>query len=321
MLKKIIIGISIGVVAGMAHASADNYPSKSIHMTVGFAPGGSTDVVARVFGQKISDALGQAVVVENRAGAGGSIGADTVARSKPDGYRILMLPIGTFTYSLLNRNTPYNIRTDFTPISMVAGAPQVLVARPDLPVSNVQELIELAKSKPGGLSYASEGVGAASHLVASMFMRDAKVEFLHVPFKGAVASSVATAGGEVDINFPTVTSALSLLEAKKLKPLAVTSQRRSALLPSVPTLDEAGMKGFDWTAWFGFVGPAGMDKEVVAKLQKAIADAAQQTDVQQSMAKQGLEVQVTTPDEFGVFLNKFAADIDQLAKDGGIDMQ
>jgi tripartite-type tricarboxylate transporter receptor subunit TctC len=315
---------AIGIALAMASVavSAQAYPSKPIRIAVGFAPGGSTDLVARIFAPKMSEALGQPVLVENRTGAAGSMAADSVAKGEPDGHRVLLLASGTLVYSVLSKNAPYNIQRDFTPIVSVGASPLVLVVNHDLPARNVDELVKLARSRPGALTYGSEGIGGSTHLAAEIFSQAANLKMLHVPFKGAVDSTVAVAAGQVNVNLPSLTSALPLLRADKFRPLAVTGLKRSPILPAVPTLDELGYKGLEHqVAWVGFVGPAGMPKEVVERLRAVITAAANSQEVKDAMAKQGMDVQVGSPEQFSAFMRDSGAQITRIARDAAIRME
>jgi tripartite-type tricarboxylate transporter receptor subunit TctC len=313
--------IALATCIGSAGAWAQAYPTKPVRVAVGFGAGGSSDVVARAFGQKLSEVLGQPFVIENRAGAAGAIAADSVAKAEPDGHRILLLATGTFDYSVLAKNVPYNMLRDFTPVALIAATPLVLVVGPSTPVSTVDELIRLARAKPGELSYGSEGIGGATHLATELFAQAANVKLLHIPFKGGSESSMATAGGQVNMNMPALTSALPLLKAEKYRPLAVTSLTRSPLYPSLPTLDELGLKGFDQTAWYGFLGPAGMPRPVVERLRAAIATVAALPEIKDAMAQQGMEVKISTPEQFAVFLRDSAAQITKVARDVNIKVE
>jgi tripartite-type tricarboxylate transporter receptor subunit TctC len=323
MLRSSLIKNIVGLFAliNLTNLLAQPYPTKPIRLSVGYAPGGSTDVVARIFGQRLSDAIGQPVVIENRPGAGGAIAADLVAKAEPDGHRILMLGTGTLNYSVLTKNVPYNMLKDFTPITYVAASPQVLVVSNSIPSRSVGELIQLARSKPGELTYGSEGIGGIAHLAAAQFSLMTGTQLSHVPFKGAIESTVAIAGGQIDMNIPNLTSALPLLKADKFRALAVTGLKRSSLLPSIPTLDESGLKGYEVLAWFGFVGPAGMPKSVVERLNMEFIKIANLPEVKEALAKQAMDVQIRPPEEFAAFLRETAMSTVRLANDVKLKME
>ncbi len=317
MYRRTFSCAAIGLAALMASAGAlaQNYPSKPIILAIGFPPGGSTDQIGRAFAQKLSEVLGQSVVVENRTGATGAIMAAQVARAEPDGYRILLQNSGTFTYSVLSRNVQYDLERDFTPITHVAVSPLVLVAGPSFKPKTLAEVIGLARSQPGTLTFGSEGIGGTSHLAGEQLSKMAGVKMTHVPFKSAVDSTLASATGDINMAFSTLSSALSLLQGNRIRVVAVGTTIRSSLYPDVPTIDESGYRGFDQGAWFGFVGPAKMPAAVVERLNAAITQVANMPDVKESLRGKGVEVQVKGPADFGAFMRKSAADMAQLAKD------
>jgi tripartite-type tricarboxylate transporter receptor subunit TctC len=232
-----------------------------------------------------------------------------------------MLGTGTLNYSVLTKNVPYNMLKDFTPITYVAASPQVLVVSNSIPSRSVGELIQLARSKPGELTYGSEGIGGIAHLAAAQFSLMTGTQLSHVPFKGAIESTVAIAGGQIDMNIPNLTSALPLLKADKFRALAVTGLKRSSLLPSIPTLDESGLKGYEVLAWFGFVGPAGMPKSVVERLNMEFIKIANLPEVKEALAKQAMEVQIRPPEEFAAFLRETAISTVRLANDVKLKME
>lgn len=299
---------------GISGASAQTYPSKPIRVVVGFAPGGGTDVTARLIAQKMSAQLGQPVVVENRPGAAGSIAAEQVAKSPPDGYRLLMVASTTFIYAVLKPNLPYSLDRDLTPVSLVTTAPLVLVVHPSVPARNVKELIALARSRPGQLNYGSDGIGGTTNLAGELFNLMGKVKLVHVPYKGGSESAVALASGQIDVNFPSLPAALPLFGAGKFRALAVTSTKRSSFLPSVPTLDESGLRGYDVLTWYGLLAPAGVPKPVIAQLNTAVAKVANTPDMTEAIRKQGMEVQTNSPEQFSAFMRDLSAQISRLAK-------
>jgi tripartite-type tricarboxylate transporter receptor subunit TctC len=303
-----------------AQAQAQDYPNKPIRLGVGFAAGGGTDVTARVFAQRLGDVLKQPVVVENRPGAAGAIAASEIMRSGPDGYRLLMLASGTFIQSVLSATPPYKIDRDFTPISMATSSPLVVVAGPSVQAKDIKELIEFARANPDKLTFGSDGFGGTSHLAGEMFNAWANVKIRHVPFKGSGEATVAVASGQVDIGFPSLAGAQSLLQAGKYRALGVTTAKRSALAPNLPTMDELGLKGFDIAAWYAFIGPAGMPRAVVDKLNAAIASAASTPEMKESMTKQVLEVTLTTPEQMATYFRQQNAVISKLGKDASIKL-
>ena len=299
-------------------ALAQSYPVKPIRMIVGFAAGGATDATARMVAQKLSEHLGQPVVVENRTGAGGSIATERVAKSPADGYTLLLMPASGPIDSVLRAKLPYDLERDFAPVSLVVIGPYVLVVHPSVPARNVKELIALARSQPGKLSYGSAGVGSSAHLANELFNSMAKVSIVHVPYKGGAESVIANAAGEVDLNFASINTALPLLEAGKLRPLAVTSAKRSSLMPSIPTLDESGLPGYDRTGWWGVLAPAGVPKDIIAQLNAAIAKAVNTPEMKESLNKLGFEPQTSTPEQFAALIRSEIAQNATLIKTAGV---
>lgn len=290
---------------------AQNYPVKPIRMVIGFAAGGATDATGRMVAQKLTAHLAQPVVVENRTGAGGSIATERVAAAPADGYTLLLLPASGPIDSVLRPNLPYDLTRDFATISLVVIGPYMLVVHPSVPARNVGELITLARSRPGRLSYGSAGVGSSAHLANELFNSMAKVSMLHVPYKGAAESVVANASGEVDLNFTSINTALPLLKTDRLRPLAVTSAKRSSSMPSLPTLDESGLPGYDRVGWWGVLAPAGVPKDIIAQLNATIAKAINTPEMKESLNKLGFEPHTSTPEQFAALIR---TEIEQNAK-------
>jgi tripartite-type tricarboxylate transporter receptor subunit TctC len=292
-------------------SSAQSYPVKPIRMVVGYVPGGAVDFTARLLAQKLSESLGQQVVVENRAGAATAIATERVATSPPDGYTLLLIPTSTAVQSALRNNLPYDLKRDLAPVSLVSIGPFVLVVHPSLPARNVKEFIALARSQPGKLDYGSPGVGSANHLVGELFDLQAKVKLVHVPYKGSGEAVIAAASGQTPVSFPSVSGALPLLATGKLRPLAVTSAKRVSSLPSVTTLDESGLPGFDYFAWYGVSAPAGAPKDIIMRLNAVLGRIVQMSDVKEALNKQGLEPQSSTPEQFAAVISR---EIEQTVK-------
>lgn len=304
-----------------SEAPAQTYPSKPVRILVGFAPGGGIDVTSRLVAQKLSSQLGQSVVVENRAGAAGAIAAEYVARSPADGYTLLMVAITTIINARLRANPSFDLERDLTPVSLVTTGTIVLVVHPSVPVRNVKELIALARSRPGQLNYGSDGVGGTTHLAGELFNLMTKVKLVHVPYKGAGESVVATASGEVDMNFPSLPSALPLLKVGKFHALAVTNAKRSSLLPSIPTLAESGLPGYDLFTWFGLVAPTAVPKNIIAQLNAAIIKVVNTPEMEKAINKQGMEPQTNSPEQFAAFMRSLGAQIDKLVKLAGLKIE
>jgi tripartite-type tricarboxylate transporter receptor subunit TctC len=319
---KGLLHAAIGLLAviGISDASAQSYPAKPVRLMVGFAPGGGTDVTARIFAQKLTGQLGQPMVVENRSGAAGSLAAAEVAKSPPDGYRLLMVASSTFINTVLSANPSYSFERDFTPLTFVTISPLVLVVHPSVPARTASDLVTLARSRPGQLNFGSDGIGGTSHLAGELFNMLSKVKLLHVPFKGNADTAMAIAGGQIDIGFPSLASATPLMTAGKFRALAITSLKRSQLMLSLPTLDESGLPGYDLVSWFGFLGPAGLPKPIVDKLHAVSVAVANAPDVREALAKQGVEVETKSPEEFAAFMRDQAVQISRLGKVANIKL-
>jgi tripartite-type tricarboxylate transporter receptor subunit TctC len=281
--------------AGMAQT----YPNKPVRLIIPFAPGGVADVIARPIADRLSRTLGQPVVVESRAGATGTLGAAYVAQSAPDGYTLLLGTTNEIAMSpTLYQALPYDPRTAFAPITSVAVFPNVLVVGKDTPFRTLADLIAAARDKPGTLTFASSGVGSTNHLSAELFKREAKVNILHVPYKGGGPALIDVSGGHVTAMFATLPSAVSLIQSGVIRALAVTGSHRSDILPDVPTVIEAGLPGVVVTTWNGVLAPAGTPPELLVRLHKALADAVAEPSLKATFAAVGAETELITPQEF-----------------------
>jgi tripartite-type tricarboxylate transporter receptor subunit TctC len=292
--------------------AAAQYPAKPIRMVVPFPPGGATDIIARVVSQKLAEGLGQPVVVDNRPGAGGTIGSDVAAKATPDGYTLLISTNSTHAVAAVLSKPPYDPTRDFTPITLLAESANILVVSPALGVSNVRELIAAAKAKPGALSFASSGNGTIIHLTGEMFKQLAGVDMLHVPYKGTALSIPDLASGRVSILFDNIVSAQPNLRSGTVKPLAVTTLKRSSLVPELPTMIEAGVPGFESTAWFALFGPGGLAPGVRNRLHEAAVAALKAPDARERLAAAGAETLGSGPDELAQRIR------DDIAKWGGV---
>jgi len=282
----------------LSHPALAQYPNRAVKLVVPFPPAGATDIVGRIVAQKLGEQMGQSVVVENKPGAGGSIGSDLVAKSAPDGYTLLMATSSTHSIGPALQKLPYDPLKDFAPITHVANVPNVLVVSPVLPVTSVKELIAYAKARPGQLNFASSGVGTIVHLNGELFKMLAGVDLVHVPYKGTALSIPDVANGSVAMLFDSLASVQPHIKAGRVRPLAVNAQRRSALLPEVPTLAEAGMPAFDRYTWFGMFAPAGTPKEIVARVNAEVAAALKAPDLLERFAAAGAEAVGSTPEQF-----------------------
>lgn len=299
-------------------AFAQAYPSKPIRLVVGFAPGGAADTVARALGEPLGRALGQPIVIENRAGAGSSIAAENVARSAPDGYSLLIAsPASISVNPALNPKLGYK-PADLTPITKVSSSPLLIVVNPVTGIGSVQELIAVAKKSPGKLNYATSGVGSAPHFGAALFSQITGVEMVHVPFKGGSPAVVSLVAGDTQVSFATPPSVLPMVKAGRLRALAVTDRERSALMPEIPGMAEAGVPDYSIAFWYGIFVPAGTPPEIVKKLFEATIAAAQRPEVKATLAREGTEVALSrSPEDFAAFLAMDAKFWTQLAKQSG----
>lgn len=296
-----------------AQAHAQGYPAKPVRLIVPFTPGGISDLLARALGAKLTPVLGQQVLVENRPGAGTVIASEFVARSAPDGYTLYLQDITTHAINAsLYRKLPYDSVRDFSLIQMLATTPLILVVHPSLPVRNVKELIAFATARPGQISYGSSGNGTIVHLATERFKAMAGVDMVHVPFKGSPQSVIALLGGEVAVSFPTMPPALPNVQSGKLRALAVTSPQRSGAAPNVPTIDEAGLKGYEMVLYSGIIGPAGMPVAIVSRLNGEIAKIMRSVDLKPVLDNVGADPIAMTPDQLGKHL------VAEIAKLGAI---
>ena len=284
MAQACVLALGLGATAAWAHA----WPTKPISLVVPFPPGGTTDVIARALGEKLSQSLGQPVIIESKPGAGATLGADFVAKSKPDGHTLLMGAVHHTIATSVYKKLPYDFQKDFAPVSIVALVPNVMVVNASVPAKNVAEFIALAKAD-GKLAYGSNGNGTAQHLIGTQFEQITGAHILHVPYKGSGPLVTDLIGGQVALSFDTVTPVLQHIRAGKLRALAVTTARRSSALPEVPTLEEAGLKGFDIGTWFGVLAPAATPKDVVARLNTEIVKALQSPELRKRMDEIGAE--------------------------------
>ena len=283
-------------------AWAQGYPSKPIKIIVPFGPGGFTDVAARILQKELAPAIGQPVIIENKPGAGSTIGTSAVAKAAPDGYTLAMISTAHVISPHLYRSMPYDALKDFTPVMKLAEGPYVLVIHPSLPVKSVADLIAAARAQPNTIDYASSGNGSAQHLVGALFVTMANAPLSHVPYKGSSQAMNDVLGGQVKVSFVGVPNALPNLQTGKLKALAVSTRKRYAELPDVPTLEEAGVPGYDATIWLGLLAPPATPREVVTKLNAAITKILAEPDAKKLMASAGVEVATSSPEEFVALL-------------------
>jgi tripartite-type tricarboxylate transporter receptor subunit TctC len=287
--------------SGIATAQT-NFPLKPMRILIGFVPGGFTDIAGRMVAQGLTDALGQQVVAENRPGANGGVAAELTARAAPDGYTFYMASPGHTTNPMLQARAHYDPIKDFTPISLFADIPNVLVIHPSVPVKSLKELVTLIKSKPGYLTLATTGVGAPGHLSGELMQMKTGTKLIHVPYKGSAPVLVDLIGGQVDLSFPSTASALPYVQQGRLRAIAVTSAKRSPAYPDVPTMMEAGLPDFVVQGGYGVIGPARMPQEIVSRLGSEIAKLAKHPDIRARLQKLGAEAVGSTPEEFAAYI-------------------
>lgn len=309
-LRKSLFGCLL-VLGAPGAALAQAYPAKPIRVVVPYAPGGATDLTARLVGQKMQAALKQNVIVDNRPGAGGVIGADIVAKAPPDGYTVLIGVPAEMAILPQLQKVPYNVARDFTPVSLAAVTPLILVVHPSLPVKSVKELVAFVRARPGQLSYASAGTGGVQHLAAELLKITARIDVTHVPYKGAGPVMPDLIGGHIPMFFSGMPPAMPHVKAGKLRALAVTTTRRSPAAPEVPTMVESGMPGFDISNWFAYFVPAGTSADVISRLNSEINRGLKFQDVKDKLASVGAETVGTTPEELGKFVK---AETEKFAK-------
>ncbi len=291
------------VTSGLSPALAQGYPAKPIKLVVGVPPGGATDAVARIVGQKLSEQLGQPVVIENRGGAGGNIGAELVAKAPADGYTLFLAVIGTMAINQsLYKAMPFDTMRDFAPISQLTSMPQMLVVHPSVPATSVKEFIAHAKANPGRLNFASGGKGTATHLAGELFKSMAGIEMVHVPYKGNGPAMADLLSGRVSAMFDQVVSSLPQVKGGKLRGLGVTTSTRSPAAPEMPTISEAGLAGYSVTTWHGLVAPAGTPPEVIRRLNAEVVKALNSSDVRDKFAANGVDPVSSSPEAFAAFM-------------------
>ena len=320
--RALLAALFLVTLAGTLPACAQEYPRKAIRLIVPFAPGGGNDTVARAIAQSAGTSLGQPVVVDNRAGAGGMLGAELAARAPPDGYTLFLGGVGSHAINPnLHAKLPYDPVKDFAPITLIASAPSVLVVNPSLPARTLAEFTALAKASPGRINYASNGNGSSAQLAAVLYESMAGVQMVHVPYKGLAPALVDLLAGEVQAMFSSVVAIVPNIKAGRLRALAVTGKRRAALLPEVPTLDESGVPGYEAGSWYGILAPAGTPQAVVAKLHEAIVRALAQPEVRERLVSEGAEVIGSTPEAFAAHITAELARMGKLIRDAGIRME
>lgn len=304
---------------GAPHASAQAYPARAVRMIVPFPPGGPNDILGRVVAQKASESLGQQIIVDNRGGAGGIIGTEAAAKAAPDGYTLLLS--GTAALSInpsLHAKLPYDPVKDFAPISLLATAPSILIVHPALPVKTVKEFIALAKRKPGALNYASAGIGTPPHLAGELFKSTAGINITHVPYKGGGPALTDLLAGQVELYFSGISSAIPLIKDGRVKAIAVTSAKRSSIMPEMPTIAESGLPGYEVGNWYAILGPAGLPREIVSRVNTEIVKALKSPDTRRRVLELGADPVGSSPEQLAIHMKAEIAKWAKVIKAAGI---
>ena len=303
-MKSLVRAMALGMVCiSSTVAVAQDYPIRPLRLVVGFAPGGSTDVTARVVGEKLTTALGQQVIVDNRSGAGGNIGADVVAKSSPDGYTLLMATTGVMAFNhYLYAKLPYSAENDLAPVTQIGSLPLILIVPASLPAKSVKELVTLAKAQPGKYSFGTSGAGGATHVTAELFKALANIDIVHVPYKGSGQMMSDLLSGQVQIAFDQIASSIGHVKSGKLRALGITTAKRSALMPDLPSIAEGGVTGYDATSWNGFAVRAGTPRSAINRLQQETKKAIFIPEVKDRMSALGIDPIGSTPEEFAAYI-------------------
>jgi len=315
------LGAALGALVLGLCAHAQDYPSRPVRIVVPFAPGGPNDIIVRLVAQNPTETWAQPFLVENRPGAGGNIGTDFVAKAAPDGHTLLSVGPGSLIINPLIGKVPYDTMRDFAPVTVMARAPNALVAHPSLPARSVKELIELARSQPGKVNYGSGGNGSTPHLAGAMFAAMAGIALTHVPYKGTAPATADLIGGQVQIAFLGIPTVLPHLKSGKLRVLAVTGKRRSPELPGVPTVDEAGVPGYELSPWYGLLAPAGTPRAIIGGLNAAVTQVLRTAEMKEKLAAQGAEVAGGSPEEFATVIRADTSIWSRVVKDTGIRIE
>jgi tripartite-type tricarboxylate transporter receptor subunit TctC len=311
----------LGALALFASTAFAQYPNKPVTIVVGFEPGGGTDTTARILQGPLGEQIGQQVIVENRAGAGGNIAVDHVAKAAPDGYTIVLANVGALAVNPHILKTPYDPLKDLLPISMAAEFANVLVVQPSLPIKTVADYVKHAQQNPGKMTYASSGIGGAGHLAGELLRSLAKIDIVHVPYKGGGPAMQGFLGGQVDSFFATPISSISQIRAGKARAVATTGSKRAALMPEVPTVAEAGYQGYEALNWYGFLAPRGTPKDIIDRLNREIVKALAAPQAVAALHKTGTEPKSSTPEEFAQYIKREYDTWGKVVKEAGIKAQ
>jgi len=315
------LALAAAIVAGAFVNAAEPYPAKVIRVIVPYSPGGTGDNIGRAVGAKLGELLGQQVIIDNRPGAGGNIGAEATVRAAPDGYTVVMAATSLASNPALQRKMPFDPLKDLVPVSGCCEVPMIVVVHPSLPVKNIKEFVAYAKAYPGKLTYASSGIGTSSHLAAELFRVQTGVDMLHAPYKTDALAMPDLLSGEVPVMFMFQTTALPQVRAGKLRALAVSTAQRSPLAPELPTVAEAGVPGYEFSGWFGIFAPAATPTEIVNKLAAASVKAVQSPDLRERLSQQGFIPVASGPEQFAAFFRGEVAKWARVVKEGGLQPQ
>lgn len=319
LVRALLIALAFGIAGSPVRAA---YPDRTVRMIVPFAPGGGTDVLARIIAQKLNEKWGQPVVVENQPGASGGIGARAVMNAAPDGYTLLMASTGALmaAASSIGGDGPFDVGRFFSPVTVAAAPPYVLVVNPDVPAASAADLIRISRERPQSLTFGSSGVGAASHLSGVLFESEARIRMLHVPYKGTGPGVTDLLGGRIDVMFAPGPVVQPFVQSGRLKAIGVTDSRRSQFYPEVPTIAESGLPGYESVGWFGLLAPAKTPPEIVALINRSAVAVMDTKDFRDQLAVLGAEPKAQTPEEFGRYINADVAKWTRLVKDNNIQM-
>jgi tripartite-type tricarboxylate transporter receptor subunit TctC len=313
---RISAAVLLLAVSAAVQAAAP-YPNKPIRLVVPFSPGGGNDIAARFVAQRLTEGFGQTAVVDNRPGAGSTLGTDVVAKAAPDGYTLLVTHNAIAINQTLYPKLPYDTVRDFAQVAIIGVTTNTLVVNPTVPVKTTKELIALAKAKPGSLNYASTGAGGTSHLAMEYFRLETGTNLVHIPYKGTAPALTDLVGGQTQVMISALPGTVPFINAKRVVALATTGKKRSAFLPDLPTLDESGVKGYEFDTWYGLHAPAKVPKDVIAKLSAEISKSLSRPEVKDQLFKQGIEVQITTPEEFAAYVRAEVAKMGKIIKASG----
>ena len=311
------LALKLCVLAVAGGAFAQDYPTKPVRVIVPFPPGGGTDLMARMVVQKLGEVMGGTYVIENRGGAGGTVGSEVAAKSAPDGYTLLVVSGAHAINPSLYPKLPYDTLRDFAPVTMMTAGPGLLVVHPSLPAKSVKEFIAIARSRPGQLDFASAGIGTPPHLAGELFKTMTGINMVHIPYKGNGPAYVDLLAGHVPVMFPTIPTAIPYVRAGRIRALAVTSAKRTEIVPELPTISEAGVRGYEVTSWYGLLAPAGTPAAIVSRVQQGIAKVLRSPDVSQRLKADGLDLVGNTPAEFAATIRSEIAKWAKVVKASG----